>query len=189
MRSVNLSALAINSDTCDEALTANNEDLWVTARKAINVIVAGPEQFKSDNFEKALRDDYFYNRSCGVGFDEVHLLNVWGPRFRQDFNQMGYVKARMLERHNPWILTSATLRHGIPYHNVVQFLGLVPGHFHVIRRSNLRPNIQILFRELSSSLTGGVFPELDWILTKKRSTVIFPQVPHPCLRHLHIKRI
>ncbi|KAF7371951.1 hypothetical protein MVEN_00053100 [Mycena venus] len=162
MRSVNLSALAINSDTCYEALTANNEDLWLTARKDINVIVAGPEQLKSDNFEKALRDDYFYNRSCGVGFDE-------------DFNQMGYVKARMLERHNPWILTTATLRYGIPFNNVVQLLGLVPGQFHIIRRSNLRPDVQILFRELSSSLTGGVFPELDWILTEKHSTVIFPK--------------
>ncbi|KAJ7603934.1 hypothetical protein B0H17DRAFT_890892, partial [Mycena rosella] len=175
MRSVNLSALAINSEICYEALTANNEDLWVTARKDINVIVAGLEQLKSDNFEKALRNDNFYNRSCGVGFDEVHLLNVWGPYFRQDFNQMGYVKAHMSERHNPWILTTATLRHGIPYDNVVQLLGLVPGQFPIIRHSNLRPDVQILFCELLSSLTGGVFPELDWILTEKRSTVIFPK--------------
>ncbi|KAJ6506521.1 hypothetical protein C8R45DRAFT_816808 [Mycena sanguinolenta] len=175
MRGVNLSALAINSETCYEALTANDEDLWVTARKDINVIIAGPEQLKSDNFEKALRDDHFYNRSCGTGFDELHLLNVWGPSFRQDFHQMGPVKARMSERHNPWILTSATLRDGAPYNNVVQLLGLIPGQFHIIRRSNLRPDVQILFRELSSPLTGGAFPELDWILTQRRSTVIFPK--------------
>jgi hypothetical protein len=152
-----------------------NEDLWVTARKGVTVVVAGPEQLKSDKFEKALRDEAFFDRCCGVGFDEVHLLNIWGPRFRKDFLQMGFVKARMTEKHNPWILTSATLRHGPPYDNIVELLGLTPGQFHVIRRSNIRHDVQILFREFSSSLTGGSFPELDWVLAEKRSTLIFPK--------------
>ncbi|KAJ7456198.1 P-loop containing nucleoside triphosphate hydrolase protein [Mycena latifolia] len=175
MKSVGLTALAINSDTRSEAQKAGNEELWLSARQGINVIVAGPEQLKSDEFEHALRDDKFFNRSCGVGFDEVHLLNVWGPQFRQDFLQMGFVKARMSERHNPWILTTATLRDGHPYNNVISLLGLTPGQFHVIRRSNARPEVQILFRELTSSLGGTSFPELDWILTENRSTVIFPK--------------
>ncbi|KAJ7720543.1 P-loop containing nucleoside triphosphate hydrolase protein [Mycena metata] len=175
MESVGLSALAINSNTCGEAMTLRNEDLWVTARKDVNVLVAGPEQLKSDNFAKALADEHFFNRCCGVGFDEIHLLNVWGPRFRQDFLQMGFIKARMTEEHNPWILTTATLRDGDPYDNVVKLLGLTLGQFHIIRRSNLRPDVQIIFRELSSSLSGGSFPELDWILAEKRSTVIFPK--------------
>ncbi|KAJ7480358.1 P-loop containing nucleoside triphosphate hydrolase protein [Mycena galericulata] len=149
MTAVGLSALAINSTTCAEALTMRDEDLWLTARKGVNVVVAGPEQLKSDKFELALRDDMFFNRCCGVGFDEVHLLNVWGPRFRQDFLQMGFVKARMTEKHNPWILTTTTLRDGAPYDNVVELLGLTPGRFHIIRRSNARPDIQIIFRELS----------------------------------------
>ncbi|KAJ7845242.1 P-loop containing nucleoside triphosphate hydrolase protein [Mycena olivaceomarginata] len=175
MVSVGLSALAVNSNTCDEAQISRNEDLWITVRTGVNVVIAGPEQLKSDKFEKALRDDAFFNRICGVGFDEVHLLNIWGPRFRKDFLQMGFVKARMTEKHNPWILTTATLRHGDPYDNIIKLLGLIPGQFHVIRRSNIRHDVQILFRELTSSLTGGSFPELDWILTQKRSTLIFPK--------------
>ncbi|KAJ7136424.1 P-loop containing nucleoside triphosphate hydrolase protein [Mycena crocata] len=174
MRSVGLNAIAINSNTREEAQRLRQEELWVTSRKEVNVIVAGPDQLKSDEFEKALRDDHFFNRSCGVGFDEVHLLNAWGRHFRKDFEQMGFVKARMSDKHNPWILTSATFRDGHPYDNVVKLLGLTPGQFHTIRRSNLRPDVQILFREFTSSLTGDSFPELDWILEQKRSTVIFP---------------
>lgn len=175
MSSVGLRALAINSDTRHEAQRLHQEELWVTSRKAVNVIVAGPEQLTTDEFEKSLRDKYFYDRCCGVGFDEVHLLNVWGPQFRKDFLQMGFVKACMTEKHNPWILTTATLRDGAPYRNVVQLLGLKPGQFHIIRRSNVRPDVQILFRELSSSLTGGYFPEFDWILEAKRTAIIFPK--------------
>ncbi|KAJ6503102.1 P-loop containing nucleoside triphosphate hydrolase protein [Mycena vulgaris] len=172
MTSVGLDALAINSSTREEALRLRNEELWVTARKSVNVIIAGPEQLKSDQFEKALRDEKFFDRCCGTGFDEVHLLNTWGARFRQDFSQMGFVKARMTEKHNPWILTTATLRHGA---NVLELLGLIPGQFHIIRRSNLRPEIQLLFRQLKSPLDGGIYPELDSILTENRSTIIFPK--------------
>ncbi|KAJ7466377.1 P-loop containing nucleoside triphosphate hydrolase protein [Mycena latifolia] len=175
MCSFGLSALAISSNTREEALRLNNEELWLTARKSVNVILAGPEQLKSDEFEKALHEDAFYHRCCGTGFDEVHLLNTWGPDFRKDFLQMGLVKARMSEKHNPWILTTATLRHGAPYDNVLELLGLVPGQFHVICRSNLRPEVQILFRDLKSSLKGGIYPELDCILMERRSITIFPK--------------
>ncbi|KAJ7730049.1 hypothetical protein B0H14DRAFT_2158879, partial [Mycena olivaceomarginata] len=95
--------------------------------------------------------------------------------FRQDFLQMGWVKARMSERPNPWILTTATLRHGAPYDNVVELLGLIPGQFHVIRRSNLRPDVQILFRQLTSSWKRYIYPELDWILEQNRPIIFFPK--------------
>ena len=106
MRAVGLDALAINSETRSEARRRGNEDLWVTARTKPKVVLTGPEQLKSDDFEKALRYEEFYDRICGTGFDEVHLLNTWGASFRKDFGQMGFVKARMSERHNPWLLTS-----------------------------------------------------------------------------------
>ncbi|KAF8143637.1 P-loop containing nucleoside triphosphate hydrolase protein, partial [Mycena galopus ATCC 62051] len=101
----------------EEAFRLRNENLWETARQNVNIIIAGPEQLKSDEFEKSLRDEKFDSRICGTGCDEVHLLNTWGRSFRLDFLQMGPLKARMKERHNPWILTTATLRDGPPYQN------------------------------------------------------------------------
>ncbi|KAJ7459210.1 hypothetical protein FB451DRAFT_1046171, partial [Mycena latifolia] len=43
-----------------------------------NVVLTGPEQLKSANFEKALGDDALFNCICSTGFDKVHLLNLWG---------------------------------------------------------------------------------------------------------------
>ncbi|KAJ7865756.1 hypothetical protein B0H14DRAFT_3442790 [Mycena olivaceomarginata] len=151
MRALGLNALAINAETRSEARRESKDDLWMIARTKPNVVLTGPEQLKSADFEKALRDDDFYHRICGTGFDEVHLLNTWGVTFRKDFGQMGFVKARMPDRHNPWILTSATL------------LGLHKGNYHLIRRSCARPDVQIIFRDLVSPISGDSFPEFDWL--------------------------
>jgi len=145
MAKLDLKVFAINSQSRDEALRLRNEELWVTAHTIPNVIIAGPEQLKSKEYEKSLCNEDFYKHCCGLGFDEVHLLNVWGVSFRKDFLQMGFVKARLPNAHNPWILTTATLRDGRPADNVYELLGMQPGHFHLICRSNLRPEIQILF--------------------------------------------
>lgn len=83
MAKVGLEVVAINASTRGEASRLRNEELWVTARTTGNVILAGPEQRKE--FEKAVRDDIFWARVCGLGFYEVHLLNVWGRAFAKTF--------------------------------------------------------------------------------------------------------
>ncbi|KAJ7310169.1 hypothetical protein DFH08DRAFT_624928, partial [Mycena albidolilacea] len=59
------------------------QELWVVMRKKPNIILTGPEQLKSAEFEKVLRDKEFYARSCVMGFDKFHLLNTWGASFRK----------------------------------------------------------------------------------------------------------
>jgi hypothetical protein len=68
---------------------------------------------------------------------------------------------------------TATLRAGSIMGEVTKILGLSPGRYHLIRRSNMRHDIQIIFRELKSSLASHSFPELDWILDEGDNTVIF----------------
>ncbi|KAJ7439552.1 hypothetical protein B0H11DRAFT_2355885 [Mycena galericulata] len=173
MRALGLNALAINAETRSEARRESKDNLWMIARTKPNVVLTGPEQLKSADFEKALRDDDFYDRLCGTGFDEVHLLNTWGATFRKDFEQMGFVKARMPDRHNPWILTSATVRAGRPFDSICQLLGLQKGNYHLIRRSCARPDVQIIFRDLVSPISCDSFPEFDWVLTENRPIVMF----------------
>ena len=48
-----------------------------------NIIIAGPEQLKSKKFKKTVIDYIFWAWTCELGFDEVHLLNVWGPHFQK----------------------------------------------------------------------------------------------------------
>ncbi|KAJ7699249.1 P-loop containing nucleoside triphosphate hydrolase protein, partial [Mycena rosella] len=173
MKKLGFKALAINMETRDEARRRHNQDLWLLARTEPNIILTGPEQLKSSEYEKALRDRTFQDRICGTGFDEVHLLNTWGQSFRKDFLQVGFAKARMSGRHNPWILTSATVRHGAPFDSICRLLGLDQTDFHLIRRSSARPDVQILFRDLVSPISGDSFPEPDWIITGDRPTIIF----------------
>jgi superfamily II DNA helicase RecQ len=84
MDKVGIKVTAINSSTRDEASHLRYER-WVMAWANGNIIVAGLEQLKSKEFEQMLLDEVFWARVCGLGFDEVHLLNVWGPHFRKDF--------------------------------------------------------------------------------------------------------
>lgn len=173
MSAVGLEVIAINLSTRNDALRLQQQELWVTACKQGNVIIAGPEQLKSKEFEKAVCNDVFWTRTCALGFDEVHILNVWGPCFRKDFLQMGFVKAQLNDSHCPWILTSATIHNGPPFDNICRLLALCGSPLHIIWYSNYRPEIQLLFRVLTSPIDGDSFPELDWVLDSGHSTLIF----------------
>ncbi|KAJ7726616.1 hypothetical protein B0H16DRAFT_1222249, partial [Mycena metata] len=174
-----LNPLAINSQTRDEA-RQRHEDLWMLARTKPNVILTGPDM-ADKHFLKSLLRSLFCRKSprtrvCSKRtFDKVHPLNSWGASFRKDFGQMGFVKARLPEKHNPWILGSATVRTGRPFNSICQLLGLRDGNYHLIRCSCARPDVQILFCDLISPISGDSFPELDFILTENRPTVIFPK--------------
>jgi superfamily II DNA helicase RecQ len=95
-----LKAITINSQTCSDA-RQKNKDLLLVVRMEPNVILTGPEQLKTSDFKKTLRNKKFYNRVCSKGFDEVYLLNAWGATFHKDFLQMGFMGACLSEKHNP----------------------------------------------------------------------------------------
>ena len=54
MAKVGLKVTAINASTHDEASRLHKEELWVTVRTNGNVVLAGPEQLKCAEFEKAV---------------------------------------------------------------------------------------------------------------------------------------
>ena len=58
-----------------------------------------PEQLKLKEFEQALLDDLFWVQVCGLEFNEVHLLNIWGPHFCKDFIQVGFMNACLNNTH------------------------------------------------------------------------------------------
>jgi superfamily II DNA/RNA helicase len=70
------------------------------------------------------------------------------------------------------------MRAGQPTESVCESLGLHRGQFHFIRRSNARPDVQILFRTMMSGMGGTKFPELDWVLREKRKMLIFCRTIH-----------
>jgi len=96
---------------------------------------------------------------CVIAVDEVHLLNIWGASWRKAFCQIGWVQARFSDV--VLIALTATMHGGKHIRSVCEFLGLQRGQFHLIRRSNTRLDIQILFRTMKSNIGGRNFPELD----------------------------
>ncbi|KAJ7573715.1 P-loop containing nucleoside triphosphate hydrolase protein [Mycena floridula] len=169
-----LVGLVINAETYQAALLDPNNrvDLWEKARndEKISMLIISPEQLVSDHFRKMLNDESYWTRVCALGVDEVHLVVPWGAQFRQPFRQIALARSRLPDTAVLIVLT-ATMRTGLPFQSVCKFLSL--GQYHLIRRSNLRPDIQIIYREIKSSIGGRRFPELDWVLTSGRTVILF----------------
>ncbi|KAI0040281.1 P-loop containing nucleoside triphosphate hydrolase protein, partial [Auriscalpium vulgare] len=172
LQSLGVSTIVINADTQSAALR-RGEDLWVTVqRKHISAVLLAPEQLIYKGFERLINDAGFTQRLCFLDIDEVHLLDKWGANFRKAFLEIGYVRACLPEQVRLVALT-ATLLDGERKHRVLRFLGLKPGQFHCIHRSNMRYDIQPIIRTLSVGLGGRRFPDLDWVLRRNRKTIIF----------------
>ncbi|KAJ3963697.1 P-loop containing nucleoside triphosphate hydrolase protein [Lentinula raphanica] len=174
MSSLGLRILVINNDTKAEAQKQNLPDLWtrVIDDTALDVLLLSPEQLITEEFAKLLKDDSFCIRLYALSIDEIHLLLTWGKSFWKSFQQIGLVRSRLPDSVVLMGLT-ATMRGGTALKNVCQFLGLRNNEFHLIRRSNQRHDIQLVFREVKSSIEGDSFPELHWILRRGQNTIIF----------------
>ncbi|KAJ7883569.1 P-loop containing nucleoside triphosphate hydrolase protein [Mycena leptocephala] len=172
MAKIGIAALAINSDTV-AAARMRNEDIWTRARTGISMVILGPEQLISKGFRALLAFEPFYDRVCALGVDEIHLLVQWGLSFRKPFLQIGFMRSRF-RPGIPIIGLTATLLADLKVENAIfSILGVNRGEFHLIRRSNARHDIQMLFRELYSGIDGRLFPEIAWVLTNNNKTIIF----------------
>lgn len=175
MAKLGLKTLVINSDTYTAA-QMNNQDLWKLAQVDVTMLLLSPEELRNQGFSRLLDVQKFSNRLVFMGVDEIHLLYWWGKSFRPSFRQLGHIRARLPLRGGvrlPLVALTATLRVGEPLECIENTLGLVPGQYRLIRRSNVRHDIQLIFRELKSGLGGHQFPELDWILKEDENTIIF----------------
>jgi superfamily II DNA helicase RecQ len=175
MQKSGLTTIVINSDTVDVARRAGRK-LWEEACSKISMILVSPEELKSQDFCILLESKEFWERIYAMGVDEAHLMYFWGAGFRTLFRQIGFMRARLPSqggRRTPLIALTATLHNGKPKDCICKFLGLHEGKYHFIRRSNMRHDIQILFRDMQSGINGVNFPELDWVLTDGQKVIIF----------------
>lgn len=136
------------------------------------ILLLSPEKLASKRLEKLINDSGFRRRVCLLAVDEVHLLNSWGHTFRKAYQQIQYVRAR-LESNMVAIAMTAMLLPGDQTNRVCEFVGLK--NYHTVRRSNRRPEIQLLFRVLSHGIESWEFPHLRWIIDdmRQKKTIIF----------------
>lgn len=167
-----LKSLVINSDTTSAA----SSNLWVDARSRYTVILLSPEELNSDGFRDLLKQKTFFDRACMFGVDEIHLIYWWGKSFCPAFQLIGQMRARLARNKGkliPLVGLTATLRQGPPIDSIHKVLDLKPGKYHLIQRSNMRHDIQLIFREMQSGMAGTTFPELNWVLDEMDNTLIF----------------
>ena len=140
------------------------------------MVMVSPEELASKAFSKLLGVKEFWDRIFALGVDEAHLLYFWGALFRTVYCRIGFLRERLpmrCGRKTRLLALTATLREGAPMDCICKFLSLHPGKYHFIRRSNARPDIQIIFRNMRSGLKSINFPELDWVLTDGQKIIIF----------------
>ncbi|KAH7887349.1 hypothetical protein F5I97DRAFT_1859693 [Phlebopus sp. FC_14] len=173
MGRADLSAVAINADTV-QAMQKVGRNLFREVLCGVSILLVSPEQLKSKGFERLLNESAFAERVSMMAVDETHLMNTWGQGFRKDFNEIGAVRARFPKRI-PIAAVTATLQTGGPTERVCKFLGFRHGRHHIIRRSNFRPDIKLVFRTMKSGTGSRCFLELDWVVQspERRCTLIF----------------
>jgi superfamily II DNA helicase RecQ len=149
--------------------------LWKTAQEEVAILCLLPEQLISKGFADLLVHKPFADRFCSLGVDEIHLLYSWGQLLQVSLQQIGHVRARCPD-HVVMCAVSATVADGKVMDTICDFLGYLPGQFHLIRRSNARPDVQLLVRELQTALGGWLFLSLTgyWTKNKNHSSSVQP---------------
>ncbi|KAJ7447024.1 hypothetical protein FB451DRAFT_943809, partial [Mycena latifolia] len=102
----------------------------------------------------------FRARIFYAAVNEVHLINEWGIEFRLAFKTIGLFLRGCFPSWISLIDLSATLAPDQPTTAVCESLGLYGGNFHLIRRTNERPNVQFIIHTLQHGLAGYEFPDL-----------------------------
>ncbi|KAJ7692044.1 hypothetical protein B0H17DRAFT_1133313 [Mycena rosella] len=154
MAKLGVSAVMINADSVVSARLCG-EDLWIMARAGISMIILGPEQLISKGFQDWLKHEPFFDPFCKA------------------FTQIGFMRARFRSGITMIGLTATLLWDSKVADAIFGMLGVNHGEFYLIRRSNSRHDIQILFRTLHSGIDGLYFPEFAWVLKNLDKTIIF----------------
>ncbi|TFY79570.1 hypothetical protein EWM64_g4443 [Hericium alpestre] len=171
MKGLGLTAVAINANTLHKG-RREGENLWESITEGVSMIMVSPEQLTGEDFQKLLDNKVFWARVIALGANEIHLLPAWGALFRKAYQQIGFMRTRFPDRIVA-IGVTATMARGGALDTVRLMLGMQEDQFHCIRRSNFRPELQLLLRDLGTGINGHHFPALLWILKSRRKTVIY----------------
>ncbi|KAJ7752951.1 P-loop containing nucleoside triphosphate hydrolase protein [Mycena metata] len=137
------------------------------------VICVDPEHLRSKEWREISDSSIFRAHIFYAATDEVHLINTWGLEFRTDFGLIGLFVRGRLPSSISVVGLSATLAPGRATTAVCETLGLYGNAFHLIRRTNERPNVQFIMKVLGHGISGYSFPDLLPFLQSGRKAVIF----------------
>jgi superfamily II DNA helicase RecQ len=139
------------------------------------VVCVDPEHVLDEEWRE-ITDWPIYRQNIRFGcVDEAHLIDEWGLDFLIPFKHIGNFLRGRLPSKIAIVALSATVQPGSPTTSVCERLGMLEGSFHLIRRSNERPNTQFSIQVAKESLSGNTFPDLLPFLAASRKTIIHCQ--------------
>lgn len=135
-----------------------------------------PEHLRSKEWREIVNSPIFRKNIIFACAEEAHLIDEWGnPDFRPQFRSIGYFFRGRLPSSVSFFALSATVEPGKSTKLICDTLGFKAPHFHLIRCSNERVNVQIAIVPLLHGLGGNQFPELLSFLSSGRKTIIHCQ--------------
>ncbi|KAK7028215.1 ATP-dependent DNA helicase [Paramarasmius palmivorus] len=136
------------------------------------VICIDPEHLQDEEWKKIMKNHTFLSHLTFFCNEEAHLNRAWGQRFRPAFRSIGSTARAFLPDHVAVIALSATCAPGPSTTAVLQSLGLTGSTFHLVRRSNERPNIHLIIEPLKRVPGVSKFSQLMPYLNSGCKTII-----------------
>ncbi|PPQ95546.1 hypothetical protein CVT26_008571 [Gymnopilus dilepis] len=163
---------------CAETLTRfsqDGRDLFREIRQCQwPIVLLSPERLTSKEVDVVLRDEYFRSNLILFGIDEAHVLVPWGKEFRKAYHQISSLLKR-LPSHTTLVAVTATLSAGNDYVSLCNELNLKPGRFNCIRLPSERPNLRTIYRDLTHTLSGYHFPDIEWVFKRGVKCILYCQ--------------
>ncbi|KAJ6481518.1 hypothetical protein C8R47DRAFT_1197718 [Mycena vitilis] len=147
LQKMGISAFAYSHDNLVEA-RRNGKDLASVIKECstYQVIFVDPEHLSGKEWRIIAEWPNFRSSILFFAVDEVDLIKEWGIDFRPCFKLIGLP-----------FRDSCT---GKDTTNICKSLGFFGSSFHLVRRSNERPNTPFIFQILTHGLAGLEFPDL-----------------------------
>ncbi|KAJ6506196.1 P-loop containing nucleoside triphosphate hydrolase protein [Mycena vitilis] len=174
--------LACTSETLTEARKSGRNIAEEIAECKWPIICIDPEHLMEKQWERITDSELFRANIAFLCGDEVHLFDDWGAEFRPSFRHVGPFARGRLPQHISVFALTATLQPGSPTRSICRNLGFQKDMFHLVRRSNERPNIQFILSPLTHGLGGDTFPDLLAYLRDNRKCIIYCATIELCWR-------
>ena len=137
-----------------------------------DIVLLSAERLVSPDVDAILRNEKFRENLVLLGIDEAHVLVPWGKDFRKAYHQI-FLLRRRLPDHVALIAVSATISPGPEFNSLCERLELKASKYHTIRESSERPNVQMIFKQLTHGLGGYQFPDIAWVFRRGIKAVVY----------------
>ncbi|KAI0038275.1 P-loop containing nucleoside triphosphate hydrolase protein [Auriscalpium vulgare] len=166
-----ISALSLDSQCVSDA-KALGIDLYESIKKGeYAVVITSPERLNSPEFDGILRCEGFLKNMALYSVDEAHIAIWWSKSFRLAYGEINRVVARIPPRVPVLLMTATLTRDGEK--ELLGLMGFQTGQYETIRRPVERPNVRTIFKTLHHGLGGEEFPDLAWVATCRKKTLIY----------------